>query len=299
MNIIEDLRALTGDNNVIENEPMSKHTTFRIGGKADVFVTPDSDKSLLDCVNYVMNNNIPYYIVGNGSNLLVRDNGFRGVIIQLYKGFSDILVKNDVIVAKAGALLSAVARTALNNSLTGMECLSGIPGTIGGAICMNAGAYGGEMKDIVVETKVINKGRFETISNKESEFGYRKSRIMAENMIVTETVIKLEKGNKEEIEAKMKELMSQRNLKQPVELPSAGSTFKRPEGYFAAKLIDDCGLRGFSVGKAQVSPKHCGFVVNNGGSTAKEVIELMDKVSQTVYEKFGVKLEPEVRIIGE
>lgn len=299
MNIIEDLRALTGDNNVIENEPMSKHTTFRIGGKADVFVTPNSDKSLLDCVNYVMNNNIPYYIVGNGSNLLVRDNGFRGVIIQLYKGFSDILVKNDVIVAKAGALLSAVARTALNNSLTGMECLSGIPGTIGGAICMNAGAYGGEMKDIVVETKVINKGRFETISNKESEFGYRKSRIMAENMIVTETVIKLEKGNKEEIEAKMKELMSQRNLKQPVELPSAGSTFKRPEGYFAAKLIDDCGLRGFSVGKAQVSPKHCGFVVNNGGSTAKEVIELMDKVSQTVYEKFGVKLEPEVRIIGE
>lgn len=299
MNIIEDLRALTGDNNVIENEPMSKHTTFRIGGKADVFVTPDSDKSLLDCVNYVMNNNIPYYIVGNGSNLLVRDNGFRGVIIQLYKGFSDILVKNDVIVAKAGALLSAVARTALNNSLTGMECLSGIPGTIGGAICMNAGAYGGEIKDIVVETKVINKGRFETISNKESEFGYRKSRIMAENMIVTETVIKLEKGNKEEIEAKMKELMSQRNLKQPVELPSAGSTFKRPEGYFAAKLIDDCGLRGFSVGKAQVSPKHCGFVVNNGGSTAKEVIELMDKVSQTVYEKFGVKLEPEVRIIGE
>ena len=209
------------------------------------------------------------------------------------------MVKNDVIVAKAGALLSAVARTALNNSLTGMECLSGIPGTIGGAICMNAGAYGGEMKDIVVETKVINKGRFETISNKESEFGYRKSRIMAENMIVTETVIKLEKGNKEEIEAKMKELMSQRNLKQPVELPSAGSTFKRPEGYFAAKLIDDCGLRGFSVGKAQVSPKHCGFVVNNGGSTAKEVIELMDKVSQTVYEKFGVKLEPEVRIIGE
>lgn len=299
MNIIEDLKALVGDNNLIENEPMSKHTTFRIGGKADVFVTPDSDKSLMACVEYVKSNNIPYYIVGNGSNLLVKDKGFRGVIIQLYKGFSDVLVKDDIIVAKAGALLSSVARTALNNSLTGMECLSGIPGTIGGAICMNAGAYGGEMKDIVLETKVINNGKFEIIDNISSEFGYRTSRIMRENMIVVETAIKLEKGNKEEIDAKMKKLMSQRNLKQPVELPSAGSTFKRPEGYFAAKLIDESGLRGFSVGKAQVSPKHCGFVVNNGGSTAKEVIELMDKVSQVVYEKFGVKLEPEVRIIGE
>lgn len=299
MNIIEDLKALVGDNNLIENEPMSKHTTFRIGGKADVFVTPDSDKSLMACVEYVKSNNIPYYIVGNGSNLLVKDKGFRGVIIQLYKGFSDVLVKDDIIVAKAGALLSSVARTALNNSLTGMECLSGIPGTIGGAICMNAGAYGGEMKDIVLETKVINNGKLEIIDNISSEFGYRTSRIMRENMIVVETAIKLEKGNKEEIDAKMKKLMSQRNLKQPVELPSAGSTFKRPEGYFAAKLIDESGLRGFSVGKAQVSPKHCGFVVNNGGSTAKEVIELMDKVSQVVYEKFGVKLEPEVRIIGE
>ncbi|MDO4301048.1 MAG: UDP-N-acetylmuramate dehydrogenase [Clostridia bacterium] len=299
MNIIEDLRVLAGDNNVIENEPMSKHTTFRIGGKADVFITPDSDKSLFACVEYVKNRNIPYYIIGNGSNLLVRDNGFRGVIIQLYKNFSDIKVKDNIITAKAGALLSSAAKTAMNNSLSGMECLSGIPGTIGGAICMNAGAYGGEMKDIVVETKVINNGKFETISNEDSEFGYRKSRIMAENMIVVETVIKLEKGSKEDIQAKMSELLVQRNSKQPVELPSAGSTFKRPEGYFAAKLIDDSGLRGFSVGQAQVSPKHCGFVVNNGGSTAKEVIELMDKVSQKVYEKFGVKLEPEVRIIGE
>lgn len=164
---------------------------------------------------------------------------------------------------------------------------------------MNAGAYGGEMKDIVVKTKVIRNGKIEVIDNISSEFGYRTSRIMKENMIVLETEIKLEKGSKEEIQAKMKELMEQRNSKQPVELPSAGSTFKRPEGYFAAKLIDECGLRGFSVGKAQVSPKHCGFVVNNGGATASEVLELMEKVSQTVVEKFGVKLEPEVRIIGE
>lgn len=299
MNIIEDLRVITGGKNVIKNEPMSRHTTFRIGGNADVFVTPDSDESLIACVEYVKSNNIPYYIVGNGSNLLVRDNGFRGVIIQLYKGFSGVMVKDNVIIAKAGTLLSAVAKTALNNSLTGMECLSGIPGTIGGAICMNAGAYGGEMKDIVVETKVINNGRIEIIDNSLSEFGYRTSRIMRENMIVVETTIKLEMGNKEEIQNKMKELMLKRNEKQPVELPSAGSTFKRPKGYFAAKLIDDSGLRGFSVGQAQISPKHCGFVVNNGGATAKEVIELMDKASQVVFEKFGVKLEPEIRIIGE
>ena len=299
MHIIEDLKALAGNSNVFENEPMNKHTTFRIGGNADVFVTPDTTEGLMSVVGYVKGNNIPYYIIGNGSNLLVKDRGFRGVIIQLYKNFADIEVEDNIVTAKAGALLSSVAKTAMNNSLSGMECLSGIPGTIGGAICMNAGAYGGEMKDIVVETRVINNGRLETISNKDSEFGYRKSRIMAENMIVVETTIRLEKGNKDEIQAKMKELMLKRNEKQPVELPSAGSTFKRPEGYFAAKLIDDSGLRGFSVGQAQVSPKHCGFVVNNGGAAAKDVIELMDKVSQVVYDKFGVKLEPEVRIIGE
>lgn len=299
MMIAEDLRVLIGNENVFENEPMSRHTTFRIGGNADVFVTPDSDDSVADVIKYVKDNNIPYYVIGNGSNLLVKDNGFRGVIIQLYKNFAQISTEGCVIKAKAGALLSATAKAAMNNSLSGMECLSGIPGTIGGAVCMNAGAYGGEMKDIVVKTKVIRNGKIEVIDNISSEFGYRTSRIMKENMIVLETEIKLEKGSKEEIQAKMKELMEQRNSKQPVELPSAGSTFKRPEGYFAAKLIDECGLRGFSVGKAQVSPKHCGFVVNNGGATAREVLELMEKVSQTVVEKFGVKLEPEVRIIGE
>ena len=278
---------------------MSKHTTFRIGGNADVFVTPNTTESLESIISYVTNNNIPYYIIGNGSNLLVKDNGFRGVIIQLYKKFANIVVNDNVITAQAGALLSTVAKTALNNSLTGMECLSGIPGTIGGAVCMNAGAYGGEMKDIVVKTKVIHNGKIETISNNDSDFGYRKSKIMSENMIVVETVLSLEKGNKEEIQSKMSDLLTQRNSKQPVELPSAGSTFKRPEGYFAAKLIDDSGLRGYSVGKAQVSPKHCGFVVNNGGATAKDVLTLMHNVSSVVEDNFGVKLEPEVRIIGE
>lgn len=299
MNIVDDLIKIVGSENVLQNEPMSKHTTFRIGGNADVFVTPNTTESLEAIISYVTNNNIPYYIIGNGSNLLVKDNGFRGVIIQLYKKFANIVVNDNVITAQAGALLSTVAKTALSNSLTGMECLSGIPGTIGGAVCMNAGAYGGEMKDIVVKTKVIHNGKIETISNNDSDFGYRKSKIMSENMIVVETVLSLKKGNKEEIQSKMSELLTQRNSKQPVELPSAGSTFKRPEGYFAAKLIDDSGLRGYSVGKAQVSPKHCGFVVNNGGATAKDVLTLMHNVSSVVEDNFGVKLEPEVRIIGE
>ena len=180
-----------------------------------------------------------------------------------------------------------------------MECLSGIPGTIGGAVCMNAGAYGGEIKDICKSVKVFADGEIKTITNEEAGFGYRTSNIMKNNMIVLEAVLKLEKGDKSEIGAKMSELMSQRNSKQPVELPSAGSTFKRPEGYFAAKLIDDSGLRGYSVGKAQVSPKHSGFVVNNGGAKASDVLKLIEDVSDVVMDKYGVKLEPEVRIIGE
>lgn len=297
--IVNEYKKHLGEKNVKISEPMSKHTTFRIGGCADIFVTPENDEQILKSVEIAKNNNIDYYIVGNGSNLLVRDNGFRGVIIQIYKSYSNIEVNGNVITAQAGALLSSVAKTAFSNSLTGMECLSGIPGTIGGAVCMNAGAYGAEIKDIITKVKVIRNNEITIISNVEADFGYRHSKIMDEGIIVLEAEIKLEKGNSYEIKKKMTELMTKRNEKQPVELPSAGSTFKRPEGYFAGKLIDDSGLRGYSVGQAQVSPKHCGFVVNNGGATAKEVLTLIDNVSDIVMDKFGVKLEPEVRIIGE
>ncbi len=292
-------REALGEENVLLDEPMGKHTTFRIGGNADIFVTPQGIEGVCRAVRLAEESGLPYYFIGNGSNLLVRDKGFRGIIIQIYKGLSYINAEDNIIRAGAGALLSSVAKKALDCSLTGMECLSGIPGTVGGAVCMNAGAYGGEIKDIFVSAKVLVNGNVETIDNASSQFGYRTSSIMREGMTVLEAVFELEKGNYEDIKAKMAELAQQRNSKQPVELPSAGSTFKRPEGYFAGKLIDDSGLRGYSVGQAQVSPKHCGFVVNNGGATAGEVIELIDHVRKTVYDKFGVMLEPEVRIIGE
>lgn len=298
-NIIEVLKKAIGENNVIENEPMSKHTTFRIGGNADIFVTPQSTEDIENVIKIAEKTNTPYYIIGNGSNLLVKDNGIRGIVIQIYKKYSDITVNGNEITVQSGALLSTVAKKAMENSLTGFEFASGIPGTIGGAVCMNAGAYGGEIKDVLVSCKVLKDGKVIELDNEQAGFEYRNSRIMAEKMIVLEAVLRLEKGNKEEILSKMKELNSQRNTKQPAEFPSAGSTFKRPEGYFAAKLIDDSGLRGFSVGKAQVSPKHCGFVVNNGGATAQEVLELIEKVTEIVYDKFGVRLEPEVRIIGQ
>ena len=298
-NIVEVLKKKIGAENVTENEPMSKHTTFRIGGVADIFVTPQSTEDIENIIRVAEETNTPYYIIGNGSNLLVKDEGIRGIVVQIYKKYSDIFVNDDEIVVQSGALLSAVAKKAMENSLTGFEFASGIPGTIGGGVCMNAGAYGGEIKDVLISCKVLKDGKVIEFNNEQAGFEYRNSRIMNEKMIVLEAVLKLKKGNRDEISAKMKELNSQRNMKQPVELPSAGSTFKRPEGYFAAKLIDDSGLRGFSVGKAQVSPKHCGFVVNNGGATAKEVLELIEKVTEIVYDKFGVKLETEVRIIGQ
>ena len=239
--------------------------------------------------------------LGSGSNILIKDSGFSGIVIKLGEGFNEIEVTGEEVKALAGAKLSSVARAALDNSLAGFEFASGIPGSVGGGIFMNAGAYGGELKDIVVSVDAISAdGETEyTLTGEELDFGYRHSIFHDSKDIVLSATFKLSKGNKEEIDATMRELMEKRNTKQPVQLPSAGSFFKRPEGHFAGGLIEQAGLKGLSVGKAQVSPLHAGFIVNNGGATATEIIELMHLVQYTVYDKFGVRLEPEVRIIGD
>lgn len=282
------------------NEPMREHTTLRIGGAADYFVTPKTKEELAKVVRCCMKHEIPCYIIGNGSNLLVSDKGFRGVIIQLYKNMNRILVEGEVITAQAGALLSQIAAKALEHSLTGFEFAAGIPGTLGGACVMNAGAYGGEMKQVLKEVTVMDqKGEIVTLAAEELELGYRTSRIAKEDLIALEAKIMLKPGDGAQIKDYMDELREKRVSKQPLEYPSAGSTFKRPEGYFAGKLIQDSGLRGFSVGGAQVSEKHCGFVINKGNATAADVDELMRQVSLRVKEKFGVTLEPEVKRLGE
>ena len=289
-----------GSDNVKLQEPMSKHTTFRIGGPADFYLCPHSTKEVQQTVQICKEENLPYFILGNGSNLLVSDKGYRGAIIQLWKNFSDISVKDCCITAKAGALLSKVAAEALEEGLTGMEFASGIPGTIGGAVFMNAGAYGGEMKDIIKEVKVLDdQGEVRVLSNEEMKLGYRTSIVKEKGYTVLSAVLQLKKGDVSVIRETMEDLKNRRTSKQPLDMPSAGSTFKRPEGYFAGKLIMDSGLRGFSVGGAQVSEKHCGFVVNKGGATAEDVTALIREVQRRVKEKFGVELETEVRFLGE
>lgn len=289
-----------GSDNVKLQEPMSKHTTFRIGGPADFYLCPHSTKEVQQTIQICKEENLPYFILGNGSNLLVSDKGYRGAIIQLWKNFSDISVKDCCITAKAGALLSKVAAEALEEGLTGMEFASGIPGTIGGAVFMNAGAYGGEMKDIIKEVKVLDdQGEIRVLSNEEMKLGYRTSIVKEKGYTVLSAVLQLKKGEVSVIRETMEDLKNRRTSKQPLDMPSAGSTFKRPEGYFAGKLIMDSGLRGFSVGGAQVSEKHCGFVVNKGGATAEDVTALIREVQRRVKEKFGVELETEVRFLGE
>lgn len=294
------LKLIAGDSNVRCDEPMSSHCTFRAGGTAKYYVIPDEYKKVRDVLRLCVEENIPYYVIGNGSNLLVQDDGFDGVIIEIDSALAKIEINGNEIVAKAGAKLSKIAVKALNESLTGFEFAHGIPGNLGGAVTMNAGAYGGEMKDVLKWVKVLdNNGEMKTLKAEELELGYRTSIIVKEKMIVLEACIELHEGNRDEIEMHMKELMAKRKEKQPLEYPSAGSTFKRPEGYFAGKLIMDAGLRGYLVGEAQVSEKHCGFVINRGNATAADVRTLMQNVADIVEEKFGVRLEPEVKMIGE
>lgn len=282
------------------DEPMSKHTTFRVGGPADYFVMPKCAEEVQKTVALCRQFDMPYYVIGNGSNLLVSDKGYRGVVLQIYKEMNQIQVVGTTIRAQAGALLSKVGSVALEAELTGFEFAAGIPGTVGGAVVMNAGAYGGEMKDILKSATVLSlDGRVCTLYNSELELGYRTSVIAKKEYIVLEAIYALQVGDEESIRGKMDELKGQRVTKQPLEFPSAGSTFKRPEGYFAGKLIQDAGLRGFQVGGAQVSEKHCGFVINTGNATASDVKALIEAVSDRVLEKFGVQLETEVKMLGE
>ena len=298
--IREKFCELLGKDKVLFEEPMSSHTTFRIGGPAEVFLMPESYEQIRSALALCREEGLPYFVLGNGSNLLVSDSGYRGVIIQMDRNMGDIELKGTEIRACAGALLSSVAAAARKASLTGFEFAGGIPGTLGGAVVMNAGAYGGEMKDVLREVTVMTKeGDIRVIPSDRLELGYRTSIIKKAGYLVLEAVISLEKGDPQAIQEKTKELASKRTEKQPLDYPSAGSTFKRPEGYCAGKLIMDSGLRGFRVGGAQVSEKHCGFVINTGGATAKDVKELMDHVIRTVKEKYNITLEPEVKFLGE
>ena len=299
-NNIKELVEIAGVENCLENEPMKKHTTFRIGGPARLFISAQSVDVLKKVLVYCREHDIKYFILGNGSNLLVSDKGFDGVIIQIFKNLSSITREENRLRVMAGALLSSVAAKAYEAGLTGFEFASGIPGTLGGAVMMNAGAYGGEMKQVIVNACVLTSaGEIAVIPADLMELGYRTSVFAKNQDIVLSAQLKLEYGNEAVIREYMDELKEQRVSKQPLEYPSAGSTFKRPEGYFAGKLIQDAGLRGFQVGGAQVSEKHCGFVINKDHATATDILSLMEQVSDKVEAKFGVRLEPEVKIIGE
>lgn len=299
--ILGTLREVIDPKRIFFDESMKKHTTFRIGGNADVLVKPSGVTEIEAVLHWCSEQSVPYYIIGNGSNLLVGDEGIRGVVIQIGNDFGQIEIGEDqTIWVQAGCMLSKVANSALEHELTGMEFASGIPGTIGGAVMMNAGAYGGEIKDIIdCVTLLTPDGEIQILPQDQMEFGYRESIVSKRNYIVLEVKLRLSKGNREQISAKMKELNEARRQKQPLEFPSAGSTFKRPEGFFAGKLIMDAGLAGYRIGDAQVSEKHCGFVINRGNATAKEIETLMNDVINRVEEMFQVTLEPEIRKIGE
>lgn len=298
--IYEVLTAYVPCEDILCNEPMCRHTTFRVGGEAQCFIRISNREQLMKVIPYLRQVETPFFILGNGSNLLVGDKGYEGVILQVGDKMNAVSVQGNQIIAQAGALLSQVARSAMEHSLTGLEFASGIPGTIGGGVVMNAGAYGGEMKQVVKQVTVLDKhGEILELSGEDMEFGYRTSVIKNRPFIVLEVCLELGRGESGEIAQKMKELAGKRKEKQPLEYASAGSTFKRPEGYFAGKLIMDAGLRGYSIGGARVSEKHCGFVINTGKATAADVAEVIQEVQERVKDKFDVMLEPEVIFLGE
>lgn len=293
------LKAICGEDNILKDVPMRDYTSMRVGGRADIMVQPDSIDQVQACVAFLSGAGIPFFVMGNGSNLIFPDEGYRGVILKIGSKLSVVTVKDNRIIAEAGALLSTAANKALEHSLTGLEFASGIPGSVGGAAFMNAGAYDGEMKQVVTETLNMDKsGGFVTLRGEEHDFSYRPGRIQDDGLLCLRVVFMLEKGDSEEIRAKMNELNSRRRNRQPLNMSSAGSVFKRPPGQYAGKLIEDSGLKGFSIGGARVSEKHCGFIVNTGDATASDVIRLIEHVQNTVYEKTGYHLEPEVKIVG-
>lgn len=298
--VYNDFLNIVGEENVMLDEPMKKHITFRVGGPADILVKPKNEEQLKNILLYIKKEELPYIVIGNGSNLLVKDGGIRGVVVEISDNYNEFNINGNKIEIQAGALLSKIGSAALKAELKGFEFASGIPGSFGGALAMNAGAYGGEIKDIVKTVKVMDSdGNIFELKNEDMNFGYRKSIIVEKGYIALSAVVELEKGNYDEIKSTMDDLKERRTSKQPLNFASAGSTFKRPEGYFAGKLIQDSGLKGISIGDAQVSEKHSGFVINRGNATAKQLLDLMFAVKSTVNAKFGVMLEEEVKIIGE
>ena len=300
MNRYGKLEEIVGKDKIKYNEKMSKYATMKVGGPCDCIVFPDAISKIKDVIDFCKNENIAFYVIGNGSNLLVKDEGIHGVVIKLGHRFSKIEQNGEYILAYSGATMPAISQLAKKNSLKGLEFACGIPGTIGGGVKMNAGAYGGDMSGVVSKvTALTQAGEICEIDGKDMKFAYRHSIIEENDLIVLEVVIELKHGDMYEINCRMKELSDARRSKQPLEYPSAGSTFKRPEGYFAGKLIEDAGLRGFRVGDAQVSEKHCGFVINKENATATDVVNLIHDVQRIVYEKFQVQLDSEVKFLGE
>lgn len=297
--VAEALRGFVPQDNIHLQEPMSRHTTFRVGGPADCLVELENREQLCRVLRYLQLVEIPYVILGNGSNVLVSDRGYEGIVLQVGDKMSSIRVEGCRIIAQAGALMSKVARIAMENGLTGLEFASGIPGTVGGGVVMNAGAYGGEMKQVVQNVKAADKdGEMLELDNETMEFDYRYSTLLGRSYVVTEVEFELQQGEQDRIKALMDDLASKRREKQPLEYPSAGSTFKRPEGHFAGALIMNAGLAGFQIGGARVSEKHCGFVINTGNATAADVLEVVQEVQRRVMDKFHVELEPEIIFLG-
>ena len=314
-----ELENILGKENVKYNEPMSKHTSFRVGGNADIFAIVDSEENLTKVIKLAKKSSMPITIVGNGTNLLVKDGGIRGLVIKYIANDYNIMNKDElkdksnldkdeennnkskIVTVSSGMTNARLAKILLDNSLTGFEFLAGVPGTIGGALVMNAGAYGGEIKDIVLKTKYIDldTGEIKKIENNEHKFEYRKSIFQTLNCVILETTLILQLGNKDQIEEKIQEYSKKRRESQPLDMPSAGSTFKRGENFITAKLIDESGLKGYSIGGAEVSNKHAGFIVNKGNATAKDIIDLINYVKDKVYEEFGKEVQEEVKIIGE